>query len=123
MSRAAGREIQRTIRSKAGFMTAAALFYPLVLPPEGPVRMDIPQKVSELRDSLGVAPGVGIALVHGSGEARRGPEAGRPVGTAREVLELCQLDHIGPRGADAVLPVLLGPVERTVGKPDQLVAT
>jgi catecholate siderophore receptor len=27
MSRAAGREIQRTIRSKAGFMTAAALFY------------------------------------------------------------------------------------------------
>jgi glutathione S-transferase len=33
-------------------LTAAALFYPLVLPPEGPVRMDIPQALSELRDSL-----------------------------------------------------------------------
>jgi glutathione S-transferase len=33
-------------------LTAAALFYPLVLPPEGPVRMDVPQPVSELRDSL-----------------------------------------------------------------------
>jgi glutathione S-transferase len=33
-------------------LTAAALFYPLVLPPEGPVRMEIPQSFSELRDSL-----------------------------------------------------------------------
>jgi glutathione S-transferase len=33
-------------------LTAAALFYPLVLPPDGPVRMAVPQKVSELRDSL-----------------------------------------------------------------------
>jgi glutathione S-transferase len=33
-------------------LTAAALFYPLVLPPEGPVRMDTPEKISALRDSL-----------------------------------------------------------------------
>src|SRR2546430_410135 len=56
----------------------------------------------ELRDSLGVASGVGIALVHGSRQARCGPEAGSTVGTAREVLELCQLDHVRPRGADAI---------------------
>ena len=33
-------------------LTAAALFYPLVLPPEGPVQMDVPQQMAELRDSL-----------------------------------------------------------------------
>jgi glutathione S-transferase len=33
-------------------LTAAALFYPLVLPPEGPVSMEVPGEVSELRDSL-----------------------------------------------------------------------
>jgi glutathione S-transferase len=33
-------------------LTAAALFYPLVLPPEGPVQMEIPATLSELRDSL-----------------------------------------------------------------------
>ncbi|HET6866321.1 MAG TPA: glutathione binding-like protein, partial [Solirubrobacteraceae bacterium] len=33
-------------------LTAAALFYPLVLPPEGPVSMEVPGPVSELRDSL-----------------------------------------------------------------------
>jgi glutathione S-transferase len=33
-------------------LTAAALFYPLVVPPEGPVRMEVPRAVSELRDSL-----------------------------------------------------------------------
>jgi glutathione S-transferase len=33
-------------------LTAAALFYPLALPPEGPLRMDAPRAVSELRESL-----------------------------------------------------------------------
>jgi glutathione S-transferase len=33
-------------------LTAAALFYPLVLPPEGPVHLDPPASASELRDSL-----------------------------------------------------------------------
>ena len=33
-------------------LTAAALFYPLVLPPEGPVQMEIPKRLSDLRDSL-----------------------------------------------------------------------
>jgi glutathione S-transferase len=33
-------------------LTAAALFYPLVLPPEGPVHMEIPPTLSKLRDSL-----------------------------------------------------------------------
>ena len=33
-------------------LTAAALFYPIVLPPEGPVEMEIPPALSELRDSL-----------------------------------------------------------------------
>lgn len=33
-------------------LTAAALFYPLVLPPEGPVSMEVPGPVAELRDSL-----------------------------------------------------------------------
>jgi glutathione S-transferase len=33
-------------------LTAAALFYPLVLPPEGPLQMDPPAAVSEVRGSL-----------------------------------------------------------------------
>jgi glutathione S-transferase len=33
-------------------LTAAALFYPLVLPPEGPVQMEPPASVADLRDSL-----------------------------------------------------------------------
>jgi glutathione S-transferase len=33
-------------------LTAASLFYPLVLPPEGPLNLAPPQTVAELRDSL-----------------------------------------------------------------------
>jgi glutathione S-transferase len=33
-------------------LTAASLFYPLVLPPEGPLQMDTPPELSVLRDSL-----------------------------------------------------------------------
>jgi len=33
-------------------LTAAALFYPLVLPPEGPVSMDVPPPVSDVREEL-----------------------------------------------------------------------
>lgn len=33
-------------------LTAAALFYPLVLPPEGPLQADPPPAVAQLRDSL-----------------------------------------------------------------------
>lgn len=33
-------------------LTAAALFYPLVLPPEGPLHMDPPAALAEIRDSL-----------------------------------------------------------------------
>jgi glutathione S-transferase len=33
-------------------LTAASLFYPLVLPPEGPLQLEPPQTVAELRHSL-----------------------------------------------------------------------
>jgi len=33
-------------------LTAASMFYPLVLPPEGPLTMDVPKTVSDVRDSL-----------------------------------------------------------------------
>jgi glutathione S-transferase len=33
-------------------LTAAALFYPLVLPPEGPLQLEPPRTVAELRDAL-----------------------------------------------------------------------
>jgi glutathione S-transferase len=33
-------------------LTAAALFYPLVLPPEGPLQMDAPAAVNDVRNSL-----------------------------------------------------------------------
>jgi glutathione S-transferase len=38
-------------------LTAASLFYPLVLPPEGPLHLDPPAAVGELRDSLQDRPG------------------------------------------------------------------
>ena len=76
----------------------------------------------ELGDALRVAAGVDVARVDGAREARRGAEARRAVGPAREPLQLGELDHVGPVGADAVLAVLLRPVERAVGEADQLVA-
>jgi glutathione S-transferase len=38
-------------------LTAASLFYPLVLPPDGPVRLDPPPPTAQLRDSLANRPG------------------------------------------------------------------
>ena len=70
----------------------------------------------------GVAARVGVARVDGAGEAGCRPEARRAVGAAREPLQLRELDHVRAVGAHAVLAVLLRPVERAVGKPDQLVA-
>ena len=76
----------------------------------------------ELGDALRVAAGVDVARVDGASEARRCPEARSPVGPAREPLQLGELDHVRPVGADTVLAVLLRPVERAVGEADQLVA-
>ena len=69
-----------------------------------------------------MAAGVDVPRVDGAREARRGAEARRAVRAARQPLQLRQLDHVGAVGAHAVLAVLLGPVERAVGQPDQLVA-
>jgi glutathione S-transferase len=38
-------------------LTAAALFYPLVLPPEGPLHLDPPAAAAELRESVADRPG------------------------------------------------------------------
>jgi glutathione S-transferase len=38
-------------------LTAASMFYPLVMPPEGPLQMDPPAAVAGLRDSLAGRPG------------------------------------------------------------------
>ena len=65
----------------------------------------------ELGDTLGVAARIDVAGVHGPGEAGGCAEAGGAVGAAGQPLELGELDHVGPVGADAVLAVLLGPVE------------
>src|SRR3954471_6105996 len=69
-----------------------------------------------------MATGIDVAGVDGAGEARRGTEARRPVRTARQTLQLGELDHVRAIRAHAVLAVLLGPVERAVGEPDQVVA-
>ena len=76
----------------------------------------------ELGDALRVAARVDVARVDRPGEARGGAEARGAVGAAREPLQLGELDHVRPVGADAVLAVLLRPVERAVGQADQLVA-
>jgi hypothetical protein len=76
----------------------------------------------KLGDTLGVAAGVDVACVDRLRQARSGPEAGGAVGARRQALELGEFDDIRAPRADAVLPVLLGPVERAVGETDQLVA-
>jgi glutathione S-transferase len=38
-------------------LTAASLFYPLVMPPEGPLQMDPPPALAEVRDALAQRPG------------------------------------------------------------------
>ena len=76
----------------------------------------------QLRHALRVAAAVGVAGVDRAREARGGPEPSGPVGTARQALQLGELDHVRPVGAYPVLAVLLRPVERAVGEPDQLVA-
>jgi len=76
----------------------------------------------QLSHALGVAPGVHVASIDCAGQAGGCSEASRAVGAAGEPLQLRELDHVGPVGADAVLAVLLGPVERAVREPDQLVA-
>ena len=79
-------------------------------------------RAGDLGDPLRVAAGVGVARVDGARQARRGAEAGDAVAADREPLQVGQLDDVGAGNADAVLAVLLRPVERVVGEPDQLVA-
>jgi hypothetical protein len=76
----------------------------------------------ELGDALRMAAGVDVAGVHGPREAGGRSEAGGAVGPAGQSLQLRELDHVRPICAHAVLSVLLRPVERAVGEPDQLVA-
>jgi hypothetical protein len=75
----------------------------------------------EVGDALRVAALVDVACVDRAREARGGAEARRAVGAARELLQLSQLDDLRAVDADAVLSVLLRPVERTVREADQLV--
>ena len=65
---------------------------------------------------------VDVSRVDGLGEQGGGAVARGLVGAAREPLQLGELDDVGPVAADLVLAVLLRPVERAVGEPDQLVA-
>ena len=76
----------------------------------------------QLGDPLRMAPRVSVAGVDGPREAGRRAEARSPIGPAREPLQLGELDHVRPVGACLVLAVLLRPVERAIGKSDQLVA-
>src|SRR6184192_619457 len=66
---------------------------------------------------------VDVAGVDGAREARSRPETRRAIRTAGQLLQLRELDHLGAIDADAVLAVLLRPVERAVGEADQLVPT
>jgi glutathione S-transferase len=61
-------------------LTAAALFYPLVLPPEGPLQLDPPAAVADVRNSLAGRPGYRwvqamFARHRSKGAARRGTAA------------------------------------------------
>ena len=73
-------------------------------------------------DALRVAAGVRVALVDRLREALRRPVVRRAVRRVRDLLEVGPQDRLGRVGADAVLAVLLRPVQRAVGEPDQLVA-
>src|SRR5207302_6496684 len=75
-----------------------------------------------LADALRMAAGVGVALVDGLREALGRPVPGGAVRRVRQLLEVGAQDRLGRIGADAVLAVLLRPVEGAVGEPDQLVA-
>ena len=69
-----------------------------------------------------MAAGVGVARVDRTRERRGGAEARDAVGAARDPAELGELGDVGAREAHLVLAVLLRPVERAVGEPDQRVA-
>ena len=76
----------------------------------------------ELRHPLGVGACVRVTRVDRLRERRGGAVARGTVRACRDPLELRELDHVGAIEAHAVLAVLLCPVERAVGEPDQLVA-
>ena len=71
-------------------------------------------------DALRMAAGVDVARVDGARERRRRAEAREPVADPRHDFELLGLD--AAREPNLVLAVLLRPVERAVGEPDQRVA-
>ena len=75
-----------------------------------------------LADPLRMAARVGIALVDRLRQALRRPVLRGAVRRVRKLLEIGPEDRLGRVGADAVLAVLLRPVQRAVREPDQLVA-
>ncbi len=76
-----------------------------------------------LADALRVPSVVRVARVDRLREALGRAVAGRAVGAVGELLEIGAKDRLGRVRAHAVLAVLLRPVERTVGEPDQFVAS
>src|SRR3954454_2073870 len=76
----------------------------------------------EVGDAGGMAARVRVAEVDGLREACRGAEASRAVGAGRELAQLGELDDVWTVDMDAVLPVLLRPVEGAAREPDQLSA-
>ena len=76
----------------------------------------------EVGHARGVAARVRVPEVDRLRQARRCAEAGRAVGPGRELPQLGELDDVRPVHVDAVLAVLLRPVERAVREADQLAA-
>src|SRR4029077_13582911 len=71
----------------------------------------------------GVAPGVRVACIDRLGQRRGSSVARSPVRACGESFELRQLDDVRTVQTDAIFAVFLGPVERAVGEPNELVAS
>ncbi len=83
-----GREYLVADRFTVADLTAAALFYPLVLPPEGPLQLDPPAAVAEFRNDVAQRPGYRwvetmFARHRGKGASRAGAEPAPAHDTAR----------------------------------------
>src|SRR3954469_3831967 len=75
----------------------------------------------QFRDTSRMPVGVRVARVDRTRKARGGAEAGGEVRAAGQPPQLGEVDGVGARHVDAVLAVLLCPVERAVGEADELV--
>jgi glutathione S-transferase len=88
-SELAGHEYLVGERFTVADLTAAALFYPLVLPPEGPLQLAPPASAAAVRESLADRPGFRwvqqmFARHRNKGASRAGASKSTPVAAARE---------------------------------------